>query len=291
MANPEITVSSGGTEKNQQSLSTAAARLLTTTTKSPPQMADISPRWLLKMIPWVEVNGVFRVNRRLTYTVDDGRLAFVNTGARVQVIPQELYKLPLLRGFSDVDDLVMSSLANQFVQREYKAGELIVQAGQPAEHVHLLAHGKAQKLRKGKYGDDIILDSLGDGDHFGDQAVVESNDQWPFTVRAVTPCIVLSLPERTFEIIISQSPALHAHVERYRARLRRPQDKNGQAAIELAAGHHGEPALPGTFVDYELRPREYELSVAQTMLRVHTRVSDLFNDPMVQVEEQLRLTV
>ena len=49
--------------------------------------------------------------------------------------------------------------------------------------------------------------------------------------------------------------------------------------------------LPGTFVDYELAPREYELSVAQTVLRVHTRVADLYNQPMNQIEQQLRLTV
>ncbi|OEV13683.1 Crp/Fnr family transcriptional regulator, partial [Streptomyces nanshensis] len=49
--------------------------------------------------------------------------------------------------------------------------------------------------------------------------------------------------------------------------------------------------LPGTFVDYELNPRQYELAVAQTVLRVHTRVADLYNDPMNQVQEQLRLTV
>ena len=59
----------------------------------------------------------------------------------------------------------------------------------------------------------------------------------------------------------------------------------------MAAGHKGEPELPGTFVDYEAKPREYELSVAQTMLRVHTRVADLYNDPMNQTEQQLRLTI
>ena len=48
--------------------------------------------------------------------------------------------------------------------------------------------------------------------------------------------------------------------------------------------------LPRTFVDYEVKPREYQLSVAQTVLRVHTRVADLYNYPMNQVEQQLRLT-
>jgi hypothetical protein len=49
--------------------------------------------------------------------------------------------------------------------------------------------------------------------------------------------------------------------------------------------------LPGTYVAYEVSPREYQLSVAQTVLWVHTRVADLYNDPMDQVEQQLRLTI
>ncbi|HKS47923.1 MAG TPA: family 2B encapsulin nanocompartment shell protein, partial [Amycolatopsis sp.] len=36
---------------------------------------------------------------------------------------------------------------------------------------------------------------------------------------------------------------------------------------------------------------EYELGVAQTVLRVHTRVADLYNQPMNQTEQQLRLTI
>jgi hypothetical protein len=73
--------------------------------------------------------------------------------------------------------------------------------------------------------------------------------------------------------------------------LQRPQNKYGEANIELASGHEGEPDLPGTYVAYEVSPREYQLSVAQTVLRVHTRVADLYNDPMNQVEQQLRLTI
>ncbi|RKG98401.1 cyclic nucleotide-binding domain-containing protein [Corallococcus sp. CA053C] len=288
MANPII--HTGDTEHS--SLGTAGARQLATTTKSQPQMQGITPRWLLRMLPWVQTNGVFRVNRRLTYSAGDDRLNFSNIGAKVEVIPQELLKLPLLRGFDgDEEGLTVRALASRFVQKEYKAGDSIVEAGQPAEHVFLIAHGKASKLGTGKYGDPVVLDTLADGDHFGDQAVVESNDVWPFTVKATTACIVMSLPQQVFEALILQAPALSAHVAGYKARLKKPQDKSGQAAIPLTAGHHGEPVLAGGFVDYELKPREYELSVAQTILRVHTRVADLFNDPMNQTAEQLRLTV
>lgn len=291
MANEEKLGSAAARAMQQISLSTAAARQLTTTAKTLPQMQGISPRWLLWLLPWVEVKGgVYRVNRRLSYVVGDGRLSFLNTGTKVEVIPQELCKLPLLRGF-DEQGLVLHSLAARFTQRECKAGELIVEAGTPAEHVYLIVHGKASKLGSTKYGDPVTIETLADGDHFGDQAVVESSDTWAYSVKAMTPCTVMVLEQRVFEEEIARSAALQAHVERFRKRLKAPQDKLGQAAIETSAGHKGEAQLPQTFVDYEPRPREYELSVVQTVLNVHTRVSDLFNSPMNQVEQQLRLAI
>jgi CRP-like cAMP-binding protein len=276
--------------KQQMSLGTAAARQLATTTKSQPQMQGISTRWLLKLLPWVQVNGgVFRLNRRLTYAIGDGRVTFYNTGARVQVVPQELTELPMLRGYEDVT--VLSTLADRFVQKEYKPGDVITQVGQPADSIWLIAHGKVNKIGKGKYGDDTVLEVLADGDHYSYQALLESQDYWQYTVKAVTAVTVLMLKQSDFETVVEQSPSLQKHLADFRSLASKKTDPAGQADIELAAGHHGEPVLPGTFVDYETSPREYELSVAQTVLQIHTRVADLFNDPMNQTEEQLRLTV
>jgi hypothetical protein len=91
-----------------------------------------------------------------------------------------------------------------------------------------------------------------------------------------------------FDRIVADRPALAAAL----AGGERPDhNKHGEASIALTSGHSGEPSLAGTFVDYELSPREYELSIAQTVLRIHTRVADLFNQPHNQTEHQLRLTV
>ena len=136
-------------QRPQTSLGTAAARNLATTTKSAPQMQGITSRWLLKMLPWVQVSGgTYRVNRRLSYAVGDGRVTFTNIGAEVRVIPQELCELPLLRGFDDVE--VLSALADRFVQQEFKPGDVIVEAGQPADQIFLIAHGKVNKIGVGQ---------------------------------------------------------------------------------------------------------------------------------------------
>ncbi|TWG07428.1 family 2B encapsulin nanocompartment shell protein [Saccharopolyspora dendranthemae] len=278
------------TEAPQLSLSTAAARNLATTTKSAPQMQGITSRWLLRMLPWVQASGgVYRVNRRLSYTLGDGRITFSNTGADVRVIPQELQELPLLRGFDD--DSALRALADRFVQRQFEPGEVIANSGESADEVVLIAHGKVNKIGTGEYGDQTVLDVLADGQYFGAQVLSGEAGEWDASYKAVTPCTVLSLGLRTFQELNGSSEALREHVRQALAGPARPHNPHGEADIDIASGHSGEPALTGTFVDYEMSPREYELSVAQTVLRVHSRVADLYNQPMNQTEQQLRLTI
>ncbi len=61
--------------------------------------------------------------------------------------------------------------------------------------------------------------------------------------------------------------------------------------VEVACSERDERELPETFVDYEENPREYFLSAVNTVLDVHTRVSDLYSSPHDQIHEQLRLTI
>jgi CRP-like cAMP-binding protein len=276
--------------RDHLALRPAAARNLATTTKSVPQMRGITPRWLLRLLPWVRADaGTYRVNRRLTYRLGDGLVTFVNDGAAIRVVPPELAELPPLRDLAD--PAVLDGLAARFEQREYGPGEAIAVAGRPVDGVHLIAHGKVAETGPGKYGAEAQVGVLADGRFFGDRALLGDAGDWRHTFRALTPTIVLTLPGNAIAELTDRSEALRTHLEEYRDAPAPPQTGHGEAAIEVAAGHDGEPVLPATFADYEASPREYELSVAQTLLRVHTRVADLYNEPMDQVEQQLRLTI
>ncbi|MEV8566369.1 family 2B encapsulin nanocompartment shell protein [Streptomyces sp. NPDC051322] len=274
----------------QSSLGTAAARNLATTTKSAPQMQEITSRWLLRMLPWVEAHGgTYRVNRRLTYTVGDGSVEFIQNGADVRVIPRELGELALLRGFDDVE--VLTAIADRCVQREFRIGETLVERGAPADELHLIAHGRIRQSSVGSYGDEVALDVLADGDRFGESALLDEDARWEHTATAETSGTLLTLSRSDFASVLSAAPGLRDHVEEFSSRSRRRQNHRGEAEIAMSAGHIGEHELPGAFVDYEVKPREYELSVAQTILRMHTRVADLYNGPMDQTKEQLRLVI
>lgn len=276
--------------RQQQSLGTATARNLATTTKSVPQMQEISSRWLLRMLPWVDVQGgTYRVNRRLTYAVGDGRVTFVKSGDRVEVVPAELGELPALRSYEDEE--VLSELASRCQQRELEAGQVIASFGSPADEVFLLAHGRVEKVGTGPYGDDESLGVLADGAYFGDHALLDDDAIWEYTTRSLTACTVLVLPRDAVQQVAERSGTLSEHLQQQRSASGRRTNKYGEQEIDLAADHSGEPDIPHTFVDYEAKPREYELSVAQTVLRIHSRVADLYNQPMNQTEQQIRLTV
>lgn len=278
------------TQPPQQSLGTAAARNLATTTKSAPQMQEITSRWLLRTLPWVQVQGgTYRVNRRLSYSVGDGRVTFVQTGDRVTVIPAELGELPALRDFGDED--VLAELARRCEQRDVEAGEVLAAAGDAADRVHLLAHGKIEKIGSGPYGDETVLGVLADGAYFGDHVLVDGDATWEYTARAVTACTLLTLRRSDVLNLAARADSLRDHLAGLLAIPHQRTNRYGEAEIDLSAGHVGEAVVPHTFVDYDAAPREYELSVAQTVLKVHSRVADLYNQPMNQTEQQLRLTV
>jgi len=76
-----------------------------------------------------------------------------------------------------------------------------------------------------------------------------------------------------------------------RAAKGEPANEYGESKVELLTVDGGEPKLPTTFVDYETEPREYHLSTIQTVLRTHTRVTDLYSNKIDQLREQIRLTV
>ena len=71
-------------------------------------------------------------------------------------------------------------------------------------------------------------------------------------------------------------------------RVNKAKDPN---AIEVDCSAKDERDLPNTFVDYEEWGREYVLNAVNTVVDVHTRVSDLYSSPHNKIKEQLRLSI
>ncbi|WP_225727244.1 MULTISPECIES: family 2B encapsulin nanocompartment shell protein [unclassified Nocardia] len=274
-----------------RSLSTAAARNLASTTKTRPQTAAITDRWLLDQLPWVEVpGGVYRVNRRLALRPSRGRLAFIQSGADdIQIVPESLIQIPVLHGYRNVD--VLRQIAARCRPRTIAAGEVLIRQGQPVEFTLGIVHGRLERLVADSYGIDHVVGILTDGDHLGEEALLQPEPTWSATVRAGTASTLVTCPWEDFLEIFEANADLREHLAAFMTNAASRVNSKGEAVIDVTSGHHGESPVPGTFVDYDVGPREYELSLAQSILRIHTRVLGLYNHPMNQFDEQLRLTI
>lgn len=80
-------------------------------------------------------------------------------------------------------------------------------------------------------------------------------------------------------------------VNRIKKTMSAPVNEYGEKLIESNHRYINEDAIAQTYADYEEQPKEYMLSLVQTILRLNTNVTDIFNNPIDQKQEQMRLTV
>ncbi len=275
----------------KQSLGTDAARNLSTTTKTVPMLTGVTPRWILKLLPWVQVDsGTYRVNRKRVVIKGAGRVKANIEDGKATVTAADLKAIPMM---SELEDDLVEALAQRMQSESIDAGHLVVKQGDDGDRFYVIAQGKLEVHTAGIHGERLRLAVLTDGDYFGEIALIK---QGPRTanVQSITPAILLSLSKADFEKLLSKSPELKARLEaqcEQRMHELENADEHGEPEVDIQSGHTGEPDLPEVFIDYEEEPSEYPLSVVQTVVRVHTRVSDIYNEPINQLREQLRLSI
>jgi hypothetical protein len=275
----------------QRSVTTSVARNLASTTKTSPKMMSITPRWLLSLLPWVQVDGgTYRVNRTKVELPRAERIEVDVSGNAASFPPEALRSVPL---FSGLPDAIIDRMAQRFKTEEVSLGKELIVEGKDRSKFFIIAQGQVEVLSKGVHGSNLRIALLAEGEYFGETELV-SDKPSDVTVRTNTPCILLTLSRKDLDAVLGELPNLKNEFKKVideHLELRSTVNRYGEKNIDLVSGFAENVEIPETFVDYSATPREYSLSAVQTVVRVHTRVSDLYNDPYNQLEEQMRLTI
>jgi CRP-like cAMP-binding protein len=275
----------------QRSVTTSVARNLANTTKTAPKMMSITPRWSLSLLPWVQVDGgTYRVNRTKVELNKADRIGVEIMDGVVSFTPVSLRNVPL---FSKLSDDVLSRMTGRFKTEEVSLGNKLVSEGEDGNKFFIIAQGQVEVLSKGVHGADLRLALLTEGEFFGESDLV-SDKPSDVTIRTNTPCVLLTLSRKDLDALLSEHPDHNDQFKRVIAEhqeLSTLVNRYGERNIDLVSGFAENVEIPETFVDYSAHPREYALSAVQTVVRVHTRVSDLYNGPYDQLQEQMRLTI
>jgi CRP-like cAMP-binding protein len=275
----------------QRSVTTSVARNLAHTTKTRPMMTSITPRLLLGQLPWVQVDGgIYRVNRTKVELPKAERIEVDLSGSTPTFPPDSLRNVPLFSGLSET---IVPRMAAAFKTEDVALGKKVIVEGEQESKFFIIAQGQVEVLYKGAHGSDIRIALLTEGEYFGETEFA-SDQASDVTVRTLTPCTLLSLSRKDLNAALVKvsnwSQDFKKAVAEYLER-RSMVNRYGERNIDLVSGFAENIEIPETFVDYSDRPREYPLSTVQTVVRVHTRVSDLYNSPYDQLEEQMRLTI
>src|SRR5258705_13132261 len=112
----------------QRSVTTSVARNLANTTKTSPKMMSITPRWMLSLLPWVQVDGgTYRVNRTKVELSKAERIGVDVAEGTSSFSAEALRSVPL---FSKLPEAILNRMAKSFKTEEVSLGnKLIVEGG------------------------------------------------------------------------------------------------------------------------------------------------------------------
>src|SRR5690606_36564460 len=111
-------------------------------------------------------------------------------------------------------------------------GDIIQRSGDPATRLSIIAMGVVKMARPTLDGQDVLLDFLGPGEHFGSLAKL-GDDTYSEDVTAHTSCCILFTTGERFHQLLQEYPAVSlATLEIVSARLR-----DAQAIIEQLSAY------------------------------------------------------
>jgi len=120
-----------------------------------------------------------------------------------------LYDLPMFRSLpQELKKLAVGS----FTPESFSFGSQVVNEGEEADAFYVIASGRAQAVKRGLNGDEIVLNSLRAGDSFGEMALIEKARR-SATVRAVGELEVFKLDRQVFQSLIGKRPEIKAHFD------------------------------------------------------------------------------
>jgi CRP/FNR family cyclic AMP-dependent transcriptional regulator len=129
--------------------------------------------------------------------------------------------IPLFQGLpqESIDQLLSGG-----VRRTYPRNSVIINEGDEATSLYIVLSGRLKVYRADADGKEFILDTLSEGDHFGELALVDDEPR-SASVATLEPCKLLVLSKAAFHESLARNPELAAHlIQWFAGKVRRLTD-------------------------------------------------------------------
>ncbi len=203
-----------------------------------------------------------------------------------------LRTLALFRNLTPDD---VTRLAPACTLRTLRKGDALWLAGDRADVLFVLEHGRVKIVKHGTHGD-VLLELFGEGEAVGAVAVF-NRMAYPASAFAIEPCSVLCVPAEEYFALVERNPALSHSLIRDLTRLnlsfsRRLEEMRGQR-VEVRIAHFflslaermGRDVPEGTEIAISLTRQEIAETVGTTVESAIRTLSRWNRDGIVRTED------
>jgi len=113
--------------------------------------------------------------------------------------------------FASLDMTILNTIASRFNTQFVNQGQIVFQQGDAGDRFYLIARGQVEVLVHNAQGLEQKIDTMSDGDYFGETALVQDAPR-NATIRTLTDCLFLTLPKREFLALLDELPPLRLAV-------------------------------------------------------------------------------
>lgn len=114
--------------------------------------------------------------------------------------------------FAVLETAILDTIASRFNTQYVNQGQIVFQQGDVGDRFYLIARGQVAVLVRNAQGAEQKIDTMSDGDHFGETALVQDAPR-NATIRTLTDCLFLTLPKREFLALLDELPPLRIAVD------------------------------------------------------------------------------
>jgi ATP-binding cassette, subfamily B, bacterial len=114
--------------------------------------------------------------------------------------------------FTDLDDETLARIAVGLTSEYYEADQTVFRQDDPGDRFYLIARGRVAVGTGTRDGPEHVLETLGDGDHFGELALLQDRPRTA-TLRTLAPSVFLTMDRQAFVRLVATTPEMGRMLE------------------------------------------------------------------------------
>ena len=127
-------------------------------------------------------------------------------------------RLKLIPFLADCRPETLTELARYFLPMRYPEGTTVLKQGEVGDWFYIVAHGNLSARRKELNGEELLVDSLTQGDYFGELALVTDQPR-AATIVATSDSLCLALPRQHFLSLMKSEQTVRQNIDTAIARI------------------------------------------------------------------------